>query len=164
MNNIHILNVKKTWFILILTFVITYILAEIIINEPTLNESVVEFKTILSFLIPGVLAMLTIYVSGIAIMVGTLRMELIKESSDEYKRNLKKVIGTFKYASKTSAILFVMMTITYLMLSVNYSIGIELYLRITIALGFTLVYILLFLVQFTVYLVGMLIRIFEMNL
>lgn len=164
MNKSHLFNFKKTRFILLLSLFITYILIQIVITESEPNKSILEFKTTLSFLMPGILAMLSIYVSGIAIMIGTLRMDLVKGFSKKYKEKLKTVINTFSYASKTAATLFIMMLVVYLLLSINYTFGNCIFIILTAVFGFILVYTLLFLIQFTVYLVGMIIRVYEISL
>ncbi|ANU16309.1 hypothetical protein BBI11_04220 [Planococcus maritimus] len=164
MNKKHILNYEKTWYIFIFSVFITFFLVQIVVTEAEPNESVDIFKSILSFLMPGILAMLSIYVSGMAIMIGTLRIEFIKNFSEANKKNLRSVINTFSYASKTAAVLFSMMLVGYLLLSINLPLGLPTYIIIVSLYGFILIYTLLFLIQFTVYLVGMIIRVYEISL
>jgi len=164
MKNTHILNFKKTKYVFSISVILTLILVLIIITETKPNQSVAEFKTILSFLMPGILAMLSIYVSGMAIMIGTLRADFIKKLSGENKENVKTVISTFSYASKTAAVLFLTMFSTYLLLSINYSLGLWNFIIITSICSIVIIYTLLFLIQFTVYLVSIIIKIYEISL
>lgn len=158
----HIFNFKKTYLALILSFVFTSIIFISILSSDIFTV-LQELKILISILMPGVLAMLAIYLSGLAILIGTLRIELVREFGDKVKQNLNNILHTFYYASKVAGVLFTLLLLTYLLLGISFYINDQVLIFITIIYSFMLIYILFFLIQFTIYLINIILRIYKLH-